>query len=145
MLAGANALAMVGAVAVTVSVATFDAAPVGACALATPLAWLFCGPGTSLVTTKVTVQLPGVAPAAAGMVRPPIVTAVWALARLLPAAPAHVPPADCAPPIDMFTSVSLNEAPVSAVALALESVSVTVLVPSAAMVVGANCLAMVGA
>ena len=145
MLAGPKALAMVAGVAVTVSVATLEAAPVGACALATALAWLPCGPGTSLVTTNVTVQLPGVAPAAAGMVRPEIETAVWPLVRLLLPAPAHVPPAACAPEIDIAPRASVNEAAVNAVALALEIVRVTVLVPSAAMVVGENALAMVGA
>jgi hypothetical protein len=71
---------------------------VGACALATPLAWLLCAPGVSLVTTRVTVQLPAVAPLAAGIVRPEIVRRpVWPLVKLLPAAPTHVPPADCAP------------------------------------------------
>ena len=49
---------MVGAAAFTVRVATLEAAPVAACAELTPEAWLLCVPGTSLVTTTVTVQEP---------------------------------------------------------------------------------------
>src|SRR3981081_4098077 len=111
---GAKAFAIVGVAALTVRTATLDATPVGACALGTPLAWLFWGPGTSLVTTFVTVQLPAVAPVAAGMVRPLNVTRpVWPFAKLLLPAPTHVPPADCAPDTLIAASVSVNVAAVS--------------------------------
>ena len=58
MEAGAKALAIAGATAVTVSTAVLDAALGGASALVKAVPALLCAPGTMLVTTTVTVQLP---------------------------------------------------------------------------------------
>ena len=69
--AGAKALAIVGATAVTVRFAVLDAAPAtGVWVLTTPDVVFGLVPTMSDVTTTVTVQLPGTTPTAAGMVRP---------------------------------------------------------------------------
>jgi hypothetical protein len=49
---------MVGATAVTVSVAVLDTAPTGVCALETPEVVFGKAPGVFAVTSRVTVQLP---------------------------------------------------------------------------------------
>ncbi len=72
MLARLNAFAIVAGAAVTVRLAAFEGAPVGASVLATPLAVLACTPGISLVTTTVTVHEPS-----AGIVRPVADRLVW--------------------------------------------------------------------
>ncbi len=136
---GAKALEIAGATAFTVRVAVFDAAPTGAWRLETPEAVLLCTPGTSLVTTTVTVHEP-----LAGMVRLDSASEVCPAVRALPAAPAQVPPASPAAKIAMFASVSVNPAEVSAAPLVLASVKVIVDVPSALIVAGANAFAMVG-
>ena len=136
-----NALVNVGRDC-TVKLAVFDTKPgVGVCVVVTPEVVLGCTPAIVLFTLKVKVQLP-----LAGMVRPVMAMAVWLLAKLLLAAPAHVPPAVWTPAIDILVSVSVKLAPVSAIPLVLVNVNVIVLAvtPSLGMTVGRNALAMDG-
>ena len=73
MVAGANALAMVGTAAVTVRLAVLDTALVAASLLDTPVVVLGKTPGVLLFTTMDTVQLP-----LPGIVKPPIfIRPVW--------------------------------------------------------------------
>ena len=65
MVTGANAFAMVGAVALTVKLAVFDIGPVAASLLDTPVVVLGNVPGVLLFTMIETVQLP-----LAGIVKP---------------------------------------------------------------------------
>ncbi len=81
----------------------------------------------------------------AGIVRPVSVSAVAPAAKLFPDAPVQVPPAAPAALICMFASVSVKFAPVTATPLLFDSVKVIVLVPLAAIEVGAKALAIVGA
>jgi hypothetical protein len=76
MLVGVKALAIVGATAFTVRFTVADAVPVGALALATPVALLGKVPGMLLVTKIVTVQEPE-----AGMVNPVMLSNPVALLR----------------------------------------------------------------
>src|SRR5206468_1423319 len=101
--AGANAFAIVGALAVTVSVAVLDAAPVAAWLLETPEAVFGFAPIAVPRTTTVTVH-----ESDAGIVRPEKASAVWPAAKLSPAAPAHVPPAAPAASITIPASVSVK-------------------------------------
>ncbi len=117
-----KALAIVGA-AVTVSVAMLLAAPAGVCVVVTPEVEFDCTPGVLLVTAKVTVQEP-----LAGIVIPLKLNAVAPAANVFGVVPAQLPPT--APPTAViFTSVSVNAAPVSDEALVLLKVSVTVELP----------------
>ncbi len=111
----------------------------GISVVVTPEVLLGFVPMVLLVTTTVTVQLP-----LAGMVRPAKVSAVCPLVKLLLLAPTQVPPAFCAPLIDMLPSVSLKLAPVSGKPFVLANVKVIVLVPPDVIEVGENALAMVG-
>src|SRR3954471_24784843 len=107
IVAGAKALATVGAVAVTVSVAVFDPAPVAAWLLETPDAVLLLLPAAVARTTMVTVHASD-----AGTESPVNESADWFATKLLPAAPAQVPPALLAASMTMPESASVNEAPV---------------------------------
>ena len=137
--AGANAFAMLGALAVTVRVAVFDAAPVAAWLLETPDAVFGLAPIAVPRTTTVTVH-----ESDAGTVRPENASAVWPAAKLLPAAPAHVPPAAAAVSITMPESVSVNAPAVSAKAFGFVSVNVIVLVPPSGTLAGEKPFASVG-
>ena len=88
MVAGANALATVGAAAVTVRLAVFDTGPAAVCPVVTPEVVVGQTPTAPLVTGMVTVQLPE-----GGMVSDENVSAVCPAANTLPLAPKHVPPA----------------------------------------------------
>src|SRR5580658_5992329 len=138
---GLNALLMVGEAraAVTVRVAVLLAAPaVGVCVVVTPEVVLGLPPRLLLVTLNVTVQLP-----LAGMVIPVKLRAVAPPLRVPGVVPAQVPPT--APPTAlMLTSVSANAPPVSADALLLDKVRVTVELPPDTIEVGLNALPMVG-
>ena len=82
-------------------------------------------PTVALVMLKVTVQLP-----LAGIVIPVKLSAVVPATKVLGVVPVQVPPT--APPAAlMFTSVSVNAAPVKGAELALVSVRVTTDVPPA--------------
>ncbi len=79
-------------------------------------------PGVLLVTAKLTVQMP------LGIVMPVKLKAVAPATSVFGVVPVQVPPT--APPTALiFTSVSVNEAPVSDEAFELFKVSVTVEVP----------------
>src|SRR5580658_6715911 len=138
---GLNALPMVGEarVAVTVRVAVLLAEPaVGVCVVVTPEVVLGLPPRLLLVTLNVTVQLP-----LAGMVIPVKLRAVAPPLRVPGVVPTQVPPT--APPTAlMLTSVSANAPPVSADALLLDKVRVTVELPPDTIEVGLNALLMVG-
>src|SRR5580658_136720 len=138
---GLNALLMVGEAraAVTVRVAVLLAAPaVGVCVVVTPEVVLGLPPRLLLVTLNVTVQLP-----LAGMVIPVKLRAVAPPLRVPGVVPTQVPPT--APPTAlMLTSVSANAPPVSADALLLDKVRVTVELPPDTIEVGLNALLMVG-
>src|SRR6185295_6744217 len=136
---GANAFVIDGALAVTVSVAVLDAAPVAACVLETPEAVFGFAPIDVPRTTTVTVH-----ESDAGMVRPENASAVWPAAKLLPAAPAHVPPAAPAASITMPESVSVKAPLVSANAFELVIVKVIVLVALSGTLAGANALPIAG-
>ncbi len=137
---GLKALLIVGAVAVTVRLAVFDTAPVGACVLLTPLVVLGCVPGVLLRTTTVTVQ-----ELFAGMVNPVNESAVWLAVSMLLLAPVHVPPAAPAASMNMLLKVSVNAPLVSATPLVLLMVKVMVLVAPKAMLAGPKALVMLGA
>ena len=126
------------AVVTTVKVAVLLAAPaVVVCVVVTPDVVLLWTPGVLLVTLKVTVQLP-----LPGMVIPEKVKEVWPAVKLVPAA--QLPPTT--PPTALiFTSVSVNAAPVRADALLFVSVKVTVDVAPDSIEVGLKPLEMVGA
>ena len=79
MVEGANALAIDGAVAVTVRFAVLDAGPVAACVLETPEAVFGFTPADVPRTTTVTVQ-----ESDAGIVRPVNVRLIWFAAKTLP-------------------------------------------------------------
>jgi hypothetical protein len=134
IVAGENALVIVGAVAVTVSVAVFDTGPVGAWLLESPEAVLLCGPTVVPRTTIVTVHERD-----AGTARPVKARLVCPAVKLLPPAPAHVPPAAPAASTCMPESVSVKVPPVSAIGFGLVSVKVIVLVPPIATLAGENC------
>jgi hypothetical protein len=140
MVLGVNDLAMVGTTDVTVNVAVLEAAPMAASLLDTPELVFGFIPGTLLVTTMVTVQLPP-----AGIVsEEKLMVPVWLLVKELPVAPVQVPPANWPPPILILLNASVNDAPVNAIELGLVIVNVTVEVPLAAIVDGEKFLAMVG-
>ena len=108
----------------TSSVALLLAAPaVGVCVVVTPEVVLGSDPTVVLVTLNVTVQLP-----LAGMVIPVKLSAVAPALKVVGVVPTQVPPT--APPTALiFDSVSVNAPPVSAVALLLVKVRVTVEAP----------------
>ena len=133
-----KALVRVGR-ACTTRLAVLDTGPVGAWLLDTPDAWLVWVPTLLLNTTTDTVQLP-----LSGIVRPVKVSAVWPFTKLLPPAPAQVPPAACAPEMVMFVRVSLKPAAVRLMPFMLLSVKVMVEVVPWSMVAGPKALAMVG-
>ena len=120
---GLNALVIVGE-ANTVRSAVLLAAPaVGVCVVFTPEVVLGSEPAVVLVTLNVTVQLP-----LAGMVIPVKLNAVAPALKVAGVVPTQVPPT--APPTALiFDSVSVNAPPVSAVALLLVKVRVTVEAP----------------
>jgi hypothetical protein len=136
---GANAFAMLGALAVTVSVAVFDAGPVAAWLLETPEAVFGLAPIAVPRTTTVTVH-----ESDAGIVRPENASAVWPAVKLLPAAPAHVPPAAAEASMTMPESVSVKAPAVSAKAFEFVMVKVIVLVPPSGTAAGEKPLAIVG-
>src|SRR6476469_6819017 len=131
MVAGTKALATVGAVAVTVRVAVFDTAPAAVWLLVTPDAVLLLVPAAVARTTTVTVQASD-----AGTESPVNESAVWPATKLLPPAPAQVPPALPAASITMPESASVKDAPVSAIGFGLVMVKVMVLVPPSETVAG---------
>lgn len=97
------------------------------------------GPSTLLVTGTVTVQLP-----VAGMVSPVILRDVSPAPKLLPPAPAHVPPAGPATETVMpLGNVSMKD-PAIGEPLAFARVKVMVEVPPEAMVAGKKTLVIVG-
>src|SRR3954468_11769025 len=93
---GEKALVTVGAVAVTVSVAVLDTAPVVVWLLDTPEAVFALAPAAVPRTSTVTVQASD-----AGTERPENARAACPVAKLLPPAPAQVPPAAPAASITM--------------------------------------------
>ncbi len=107
--------------------------------MVTPLAVLGLVPTVLEVTNTVTVQL-----LLAGIVIPLKLRLVCPLVKLLPLAPVHVPPALCAPLIDMLLDVSLKLALVIATALGFVSVKVIVEVPPAVIGLVPNTLDIVG-
>ena len=92
------------------------------------------------VTSTVTVQFP-----LAGIVIPLKLSEVAPFAKLFPLAPVHVPPAFCAPLMDILASVSVKLAPVSAPAFGLVNVNVIVEVLPDWIAAGLNAFAIVGA
>src|SRR5258708_40276194 len=88
MVPGEKALVIVGEVAVTVSVAVFEGAPVAACGLETPEVVLGLAPGVVPRTTTGTVH-----ESDAGIERPVKVRPAWPAGKLFPPAPAPLPPA----------------------------------------------------
>ncbi len=136
---GENALATVGEVAVTVRVAVFDTGPVAACVLETPEVVFGLTPTEVPRTTTVTVH-----ESDAGMVRPVKESAVCPAAKLLPPAPAQLPPAAPAALMDIPESASVKAALVSAKLLELTIVKVIVLVVPSAIDAGVKTLLMVG-
>jgi len=136
--AGLKSLAIVGEDStITVRLAVLLAAPtVAGCVVITPELLFGLRPICVLVTLKVTVQF-----ADAGMVMPLKVSAVAPAVNIDGDVPAQVPPT--APPnAVMFTSVSEKDAPVSAVVLPFDSVSVTNEFPPARIDVGLNAFAI---
>src|SRR5258708_33910871 len=126
MVPGENALAIVGAVAGTVSVAVFEGAPVAACVLETPEVVLGLAPGVVPRTTTVTVH-----ESDAGTERPVKVRLVWPAMKLFPPAPAQLPPAAPVASTDMPASASGNAALVRMQTFGWVSVKVIVpVVPS---------------
>ncbi len=91
------------------------------------------------VTNTVTVQL-----LLAGIVIPLKLRLVCPLVRLLPLAPVQVPPAFCAPLIDILLNVSVKLAFVMATALGFVSVKVIVEVPPTVIGLVPNALEIVG-
>jgi hypothetical protein len=124
--------------AVTVKSTEVAGDPMVVCIVVTPLVVLGCTPNVVDVTVTVTVQL-----LLAGIEIPLKVSAVVAFAKLLLAAPVHVPPALWAPLIDILLKVSEKPAPVKILALGLESVNVMVEVPPVTMVAGLKAFEMV--
>jgi hypothetical protein len=140
IVAGEKAFVIDGAVAVTVSAAVFDAGPVGAWALDRPEVVLLSVPATVPRTTTVTVH-----ESDAGTVSPLNVSAACPAVKLLPPAPAHVPPPAPVASITMPAGiVSVKPALVSVIGFGLVSVKVTVLVPPIATVAGENALLIDG-
>jgi hypothetical protein len=137
--AGKNAFARVGADAVTVKVAVFDALPVAASLLETPDVVFGNVPGVLLDTDTDTVHEPF-----AGMLRPLKLRLVWLIVKALPEAPVHVPPAAPVAPMNMPLSMSVKAALVKGTPLLFEIVKVIVLVPPIAMLDGLKALAIVG-
>jgi hypothetical protein len=136
--AGLKPLEMVGADN-TVSVGELLPGPaVVVCVVVTPEAVFVWTPGLLLVTLKVTVQLP-----LAGMLIPEKLRAVCPAVSVAGVVPVQVPPTDPATAL-MLTSVSVNAPPVSAMALVLERVRVTVEFAPDCIVAGLNALEMVG-
>jgi hypothetical protein len=135
---GANPFAIVGE-AKTVRLAVLLAGPaVGVCVVVTPDVEFGCMPGVLLVTAKVTVQ-----ELLAGMLIPVKLNAVAPAASVFGVVPTQVPPT--APPTALILlSVSVNAAPVSAEALLLLKVSVTVELPPTWIEAGTKAFAMVG-
>ena len=132
-------MAIVGA-ASTVRLAVLLAAPGdGVCVVVTPEVEFGRTPGELLVTLKITVQLP-----LAGIVMPLKLKAVAPPASVFGVVPTQVPVTE--PPTALiFTSVSVNEAPVSVVAVfELLKVSVTVDVPPTWIEVGLKAFVIVG-
>jgi hypothetical protein len=136
---GEKDFATVGDVAVTVSVAVFETAPVDVWLLETPEVVLGFAPAVVPRTTTVTVH-----DSAAGTLSPLKASADWFALKLLPPAPAHVPAAAPAASITMPESESVNAAPVSAKELGFVMVKVSVLVPPRGTVAGENALLMDG-
>src|SRR5471032_1004857 len=134
---GLNAL--VTFIPATVRFTVGDTAPAtGVCVVVTPEVALGCTPGVVLVTTIVTVQLPP-----AGIVIAVKLNAVAPLTSAAGVVPTQVPPTACAPETDMLVSVSVKAAPVIAAnPFGLVSVKVSVDGSPAAIVEGANALAM---
>ena len=91
------------------------------------------------VTSTVTVQFP-----LAGIVIPLKLSEVAPFAKLFPLDPVHVPPAFCAPLMDILASVSVKLAPVIALVFGLVNVNVIVEVAPDAIELGENALAIVG-
>ena len=120
---GLKAFAIVGA-AKTVRLGVLLTAPGdGVCVVVTPEVVLGCTPAVLLVTSKMTVHEP-----VAGIVMPVKPKAVAPAANVFGVVPTQLPVT--APPTALILlSVSVNEALVKVVALALPSVSVTVELP----------------
>jgi hypothetical protein len=115
--AGAKALAMVGAAAVTVRLAVFETTLAGACVVVIALVVFGLVPGVLLRTITETVQEPD-----AGMVMPLKLNAVWFTVKLLLPAPVQVPVAAPVALMNMLLKVSVKLALVSAMPLVLVSV-----------------------
>lgn len=130
--AGLNALVIVG-LARTVRSTEAEGDPTVVSAVVTPLVLLGCTPATLDVTTTVTVQFPP-----DGIVIPLKDSAVTPLAKLLVPAPTHVPPADCAPLIDISFNVSLKVAEVRSIVFEFARVNVIVEVSPVLIVDGPN-------
>jgi hypothetical protein len=138
IVAGLNALAIVGALE-TVRVAVLLGGPaVVVCDVVTPVVVLFWTPRVLLVTLKITVQL-----LVFGMVIAVKPRAVAPAARVFGVVPTHVPVT--APPTAlMLTSVSLKLAPTKAFGFVLDSVRVTTEFPLDVIAAGLNALVIVG-
>jgi len=139
IVAGAKAFATVGAVAVTVRFAVFEAAPVDVWLVDTPEVVLGFTPGVVPRTTTVAVH-----ESDAGMLIPLKDKFAWFAAKLLPPAPAQVPPAAPAASITMPESTSENAAPVSAKVFGFVIVKVSVVVPPSGMVDDVKALLIEG-
>jgi hypothetical protein len=88
---------------------------------------------------------PSTAPTFAGIVSPVKLKAVWPAVKLFVEAPTHEPVAEPAALMNMFVSVSVKFAPVSATEFGLVIVKLIWLVPPTAMVDVTNAFAIVGA
>jgi hypothetical protein len=137
IVAGLNALAIEG-LASTVRSTDVDGDPTVVSAVVTPLVLLGCTPGTVDVTSTVTVQFPP-----DGMVIPLNVRLVAPSVKELVPAPVQVPPAVCAPLIDISLSVSVKVAEVRLMAFKLASVKVMVDVSPVLIVDGLKAFEMV--
>jgi hypothetical protein len=138
IVAGLNALAIVGALE-TVRVAVLLGGPaVVVCDVVTPVVVLFWTPRVLLVTLKITVQL-----LVFGMVIAVKPRAVAPAARVFGVVPTHVP---VTAPLTalMLTSVSLKLAPTKAFGVVLDSVRVTTEFPLDVIAAGLNALVIVG-
>jgi hypothetical protein len=87
---------------------------------------------------------PSTAPTFAGIVSPVKLKAVWPAVKLFVEAPTHEPVAEPAALMNMFVSVSVKFAPVSATEFGLVIVKLIWLVPPTAMVGVTNAFAIAG-
>lgn len=108
----------------------------GTCVVVTPEVVLGFVPMLLLVTLNMTVQV-----ALLGMVIPLKLRAVAPAATVVGVVPTQVPLTG-PPAADIFTSVSVNAPPVSAMGLVFPNVKVTVELPPGAIEAGLNALLM---